>query len=61
MRLTHTVVQPEFEGDGVGSALAKHALEKSRASGLTVVPTCKFIAAYIDKHLEFKDLLAQLS
>ena len=58
---THTVVQSEFEGDGVGSALAKHALEQSRASGQTVVPTCEFIAAYIDKHPEFKDLLAQPS
>ena len=58
VKITHTVVQPEFEGEGVGSALAKHVLEQSRASGQKVVPACEFMAAYLDKHPEFKDLLA---
>ena len=56
--VTHTVVQPEFEGRGVGSALAKYALEHSRSQRRTVVPACEFIAAYIDEHPEFQELLA---
>ncbi len=55
---THTVVEPEFEGKGVGSALAKHVLDDSRAQGLKVVPACKFIAAYISRHSEYQDLVA---
>ncbi|MDB5964247.1 MAG: N-acetyltransferase [Polaromonas sp.] len=55
---THTVVQPAFEGAGVGSALARFALEDCRAHGKTVVAQCSFIAGYIRRHGEFADLLA---
>lgn len=55
---THTVVDPEFEGKGVGSAIAKHVLDDSRAHGFKVVPTCKFIATYISRHSEYQDLVS---
>ena len=58
---THTVVQTEFEGRGVGSALAKYALEHSRSRSRTVVPVCEFIAAYIGRHPEYQDLLGAQS
>ena len=54
---THTVVQPEFERQGVGSALAGFALDDSRARGLKVVPACQFIKDHISRHPEFRDLL----
>lgn len=54
---THTVVDPEFEGKGIGSTLAKHVLDDSRAQGLKVVPACKFIASYIARHSEYQDLV----
>ena len=50
MILPHTVVPPAFEGRGVGSALAKAALGYARDHGLKVIPTCPFIAAYLQKH-----------
>jgi predicted GNAT family acetyltransferase len=53
----HTVVDPAFEGRGVGSALARGALEGARAAGDPVVPLCPFIAAYIEKHPEYSDLV----
>ncbi len=55
---THTVVDPAFEGKGVGSAQAKYVLDESRSRGLKVVPACKFIAAYISRHGEYKDLVS---
>jgi uncharacterized protein len=54
---THTVVQPEFEGGGVGSALAKFVLEDSRARGRKVVPACEFISAYIKRHGQYQNLV----
>jgi predicted GNAT family acetyltransferase len=48
----HTEVLPEFEGKGIGSALAAAALDDVRASGRTVVPLCPFIASYIEHHPE---------
>ncbi len=56
--LVHTEVPKELAGKGVGSALAKGALDLVRASGLKVVPLCPFIAAYIRKHAEYGDLVA---
>lgn len=57
LTLTHTGVPRELEGRGVGSALARAALDHARAQGLTVVPECPFIAAYLRRHPEYRDLL----
>jgi len=54
----HTEVPKELEGCGIGSKLARGALELVRARGLKVVAKCPFIAAYIKKHPEYQDLVA---
>jgi len=54
----HTEVDPEFEGRGIGSLLAKDALDDARKKGLRVVARCPFIARYIREHPEYQDLLA---
>ena len=54
----HTEVPKEFEGHGIGSRLARGALELARAEDAKVVPKCPFITGYIRKHAEFQDLLA---
>jgi uncharacterized protein len=54
---THTEVPQELAGRGIGSALARGALEIVRAQGLKVVAQCPFISAYLGKHPEFNDLL----
>jgi predicted GNAT family acetyltransferase len=56
---THTVVPEELGGKGVGSRLAKAALDAVRAEGLKVVPQCPFIAAYIKKHPEYQPLVVE--
>ena len=56
---THTEVPKELGGRGIGSQLAKGALDQVRERGLKVVPLCPFIKAYIDKHPEYQGLLAQ--
>lgn len=54
---THTVVPPEIEGRGVGSKLIRAALDSARDQGLAVVAQCQFVAAFIRKHPEYRDLL----
>lgn len=54
---THTVVEPEHEGEGVGSALARAALDGVRSAGLRVVPQCPFVAAWIRRHPDYADLV----
>jgi predicted GNAT family acetyltransferase len=57
--LVHTEVDPAFEGHGLGSVLVAGALEDIRTRGLKLHPLCPFVAAYIRRHAEFADLLAQ--
>lgn len=58
LTVTHTEVLPAHEGHGVGSALAKFLLDDLRGRGLKLVPACQFIAAYIQRHSEYADLVA---
>ena len=58
IEFTHTSVPEPLEGQGIGSALARHGLEHARREGLTVVPTCPFIRSYIDRHPEYQELVA---
>ncbi|MET0694955.1 MAG: GNAT family N-acetyltransferase [Propionibacteriaceae bacterium] len=51
----HTSVQPEFEGHGVGSALARYALDDARRRGLSIVVVCPFIKAWIERHPDYAD------
>ncbi|MGD0141533.1 MAG: GNAT family N-acetyltransferase [Rhizomicrobium sp.] len=54
----HTEVPSALAGKGVGSLLARGALELARTQGFKIIPECPFIAAYIRKHPEFQDLVA---
>jgi predicted GNAT family acetyltransferase len=54
---THTVVDEDMEGHGIGSALIRYALDDARDQDLTVVPQCEFVAAFIDEHPEYQDLV----
>ncbi|GAA1663971.1 GNAT family N-acetyltransferase [Catellatospora bangladeshensis] len=55
---THTEVFPEFEGKGVGSAIARTVMDDARAKGRTVVPICPFLAGWLEKHPEYADITA---
>lgn len=54
---THTVVDPQQEGQGYGSELARGALDDVRRRDRKVVASCEFIARYIDGHPEYRGLL----
>jgi uncharacterized protein len=55
---THTVIDDAYEGQGLGSRLARAALDDARSRGLRVVARCSFIAGWIEKHPDYADLLA---
>ncbi|MGE3917387.1 MAG: GNAT family N-acetyltransferase [Hyphomicrobiaceae bacterium] len=57
--LDHAEVPRALEGRGHGGTLVRATLDAVRAEGLKVVPRCSFVAAYIRRHPDYADLLAQ--
>jgi predicted GNAT family acetyltransferase len=58
LELNHTYVPPERRGGGIASQLTARALEYARERGFRVVPSCPFVAAYIERHPEYRELRA---
>jgi predicted GNAT family acetyltransferase len=55
---THTEVEDKCEGMGVGSALAREALDAVRREGSRkVLPLCPFIKSWIGHHPDYEDLV----
>lgn len=58
LTLMHTFVPPAHEGKGVAALLAKEALEYAKAEGIKVIVYCPYVAAYLKRHPEYKELVA---
>ncbi len=59
MYLTHTEVSSELEGKGIASSMAKQVLQQIKDENLKLVPLCPFIASYVKRHPEWKEILAE--
>lgn len=55
----HTEVPAQYEGRGFGSTLVRGVLDMIRERGQKVVPRCGFVRAFIARHPDYKDLMAQ--
>jgi len=55
--LDHTFVPRVSRDGGIASQLTRHALDYARERGRRVVPSCPFVAAFIQRHPEYRDLL----
>ena len=55
--LAHTEVEDGHEGEGLGGTLVRGALEQIRDQGRTVIPTCPFAAAWIQRHPEWAEVV----
>jgi uncharacterized protein len=49
---THTLIDPRFEGHGLGTRLVQTELSEARSEGLAVLPFCPFVRGYIAEHRE---------
>jgi len=58
LTLAHTETPVAARGRGLASRLVEAVLQQARARGLKIVPRCPFVSAYLDKHPEFRDLVA---
>lgn len=60
LELDHTYVPREARGGGIASQLTHRALEYAREHGYRVMPSCPFVAAYIERHPEYRELRVEL-
>jgi predicted GNAT family acetyltransferase len=61
VELTHTEVPEEFEGQGIGGKLVKGTFELLQEANLRMMPTCRFVAVYLERHPEYQSLAASAS
>jgi len=54
---SHTEILPGHEQQGLGSVLVRQALDGMRERGTTVIPSCPFTAAFIQRHPEYIDVV----
>jgi len=55
--LYHTYVPEVFRGRGIAEKLCQAAFDYAKANGLTVIPSCSYIAgAYLKRHPEYEPL-----
>ena len=55
--MTHTEVDPAFEGQGVATALIRGALDDIRERRLPLLPLCPFVVAFLQRHPEYRDMV----
>jgi predicted GNAT family acetyltransferase len=54
---THTEIDPDAEGSGLGGTLVREALDDVRRNGGRVVAQCSFVRGWIERHPEYGDLV----
>ena len=55
--LTHTEVEPPFQGKGLATHLARFSLDDARNRGVAVLPFCPYVNSWIRKHPEYAGLV----
>jgi predicted GNAT family acetyltransferase len=53
----HTEVDEAFGGRGLATVMIGEALAATRADGLRIVAVCPMVAAYVNKHNDFDDIV----
>ena len=57
LALLHTEIPDALRGGGIASALAQTALDWARDHHLKVDVVCPFVAAFLETHPEYSDLV----
>ena len=55
--LYHTYTSPEFQGQGLAGKLVRSALDWAKQNNYAVIPSCSYVASFIQKNPEWRSLL----
>jgi predicted GNAT family acetyltransferase len=54
----HTEIDAAQRGNGLGAELIQAALDDVRTRGLRIIPSCWYVAEFVEQHPDYRDLLA---
>jgi uncharacterized protein len=57
VELPHTVTEPHFRGQGLAGKLMTHVLDELVAAEMSVLPSCPYVASFIETHPQYQQLL----
>ena len=57
VEMPHTYTVPSFRGRGLAAHVVRAALDSLAADGQRVLPTCWFVAEFIDTNPQYADLV----
>jgi len=58
LNLNHTYVPSELRGKGIAGKIVKAALTYAEENNLKIIPSCSYVADYIQRHKEYEFLVA---
>ncbi|CAH1000852.1 hypothetical protein LEM8419_01917 [Neolewinella maritima] len=57
--LVHTEVPEDLAGQGIGTSMVVAALQYARENGLMAIPSCPFVASYVQRHPEWDEVVTE--
>ncbi len=57
LEYTSTFVDPDIRGRGYGKKLVKYALDYAEENNLKIIPACRMVKRYIQRHNEYQKLV----
>lgn len=57
INLIHTFVPHNLRGKGIAGELVKATLTYAQENSIKVIPSCSYVAAYIQRHKEYEPLV----
>ncbi|GMA56561.1 hypothetical protein C7445_101271 [Alicyclobacillus sacchari] len=55
--IDHTVVSPDYQGQGLAAKLIRDLVEMARDEGIKLRPVCSYAVAQFERHKEYADVL----
>jgi len=57
--LHHTFVPEELRGQSIAQEMVGKVLDDIKAKGNDFIPSCPFIEAYVEKHPQYREIVAR--
>lgn len=56
IELYHTYTPPQLRGRGLAEKVVRAALEYAKENKLKVIPSCSYVAVFLQRHPEYSEL-----